>query len=450
VRLPLTQKPSASASPDFVEAAPESPSPPAWLAWSVWGVAALFYLSGFYQRVSPAVMTSELMSSFGIGAKDLGNLSAFYFYTYVAMQIPTGVLVDSWGARKLLIAGSISAAAGTFLFGATGNFALACLGRAIVGGATAVGWLVLLKLATHWFPAQRFAMLSGLGLFFGNIGALAAQVPLRLMIEHFGWRSVVLGSAVIVLGVSVLAWAIVRNDPAERGFRSHAPTALQRKESTNFSALRAGFRKVFAYRNTWLIFFAQGSMVGSILSFTGLWGTPFLKARFGLPPASAAAVCSVMIVCWAVASPICGALSDRIGRRKPIYMTGCFVTTIGWTVMIYATVLPLAAFVAVAALTSLASGAVVLGFAYGKESVPIQFLGTISGTVNIGNMIGPMLLQPGIGRILDQKWSGQLANGLRVYGVDAFQAAFLLMVAWLVLACVLISLTRETYCKPIA
>jgi hypothetical protein len=46
------------------------------------------------------------------------------------------------------------------------------------------------------------------------------------------------------------------------------------------------------------------------------------------------------------------------------------------------------------------------------------------GTVNIGNMIGPMLLQPGIGRILDQKWSGQLANGLRVYGVDAFQAAF--------------------------
>jgi MFS family permease len=211
-----------------------------------------------------------------------------------------------------------------------------------------------------------------------------------------------------------------------------------------------GFRRVFGYPNTWLIFFAQGSMVGSILSFTGLWGTPFLKARFGLPPASAAAVCSVMIVCWAVASPICGALSDRIGRRKPIYMAGCFVTTIGWTVMIYATVLPLAAFVAVAAVTSLASGAVVLGFAYGKESVPIQFLGTISGTVNIGNMIGPMLLQPGIGRILDQKWSGQLANGLRVYGVDAFQAAFMLMVAWLVLACILISLTRETYCKPIA
>jgi MFS family permease len=77
------------------------PSPPAWLAWSVWGVAAVFYLTGFYQRVSPAVMTSELMHSFGIGARALGDLSAFYFYAYVAMQIPTGILVDSWGARKL-------------------------------------------------------------------------------------------------------------------------------------------------------------------------------------------------------------------------------------------------------------------------------------------------------------------------------------------------------------
>jgi hypothetical protein len=68
--------------------------------------------------------------------------------------------------------GAVSAAAGTFLFGATDNLVLACAGRAIVGGATAVGWLVLLKLATHWFPARRFAMLSGLGLFFGNLGAL--------------------------------------------------------------------------------------------------------------------------------------------------------------------------------------------------------------------------------------------------------------------------------------
>lgn len=419
-----------------------------WRAWLVWGIAALFYLTGFYQRVSPAVMTTELMRDFGLGAKSLGSLSAFYFYFYVAMQIPVGVLIDSWGARKLLFWGALSAAAGTFLFGSTSNFAVACAGRAIVGGATAAGWLVLLKLATHWFPARRFATLSGLGLFFGNLGALVAQVPLRLLIENFGWRAVVLGSASILLGVWAMVWAFVRNDPSDAGLESHAPAVLRGQGQHKMSALASGFRKVFGYRNTWLIFFAQGGIVGPILAFTGLWGTPFLKVRYGLAPAQAAAVCSVMIVCWAVASPIAGALSDRIGRRKPIYLSGAFISAAGWAVMFYANGLPLPMFIAVAAVTSLASGAVVLGFAYGKESVPVQFLGTISGAINIGNMIGPMLLQPGIGQMLERNWAGGMAGGVRVYDLPAFHAAFLLVVGWAALACVLISATTETFCKP--
>jgi nitrate/nitrite transporter NarK len=310
-----------------------------------------------------------------------------------------------------------------------------------------VGWLVLLKLATHWFPARKFAMMSGLGLFFGNVGALAAQVPLRLLIERFGWRGTVAGSAVVLLAVWALAWAFVKNDPSSLDLASYAPPALQGRSKTTIAGVLSGFRKVFTYRNTWLIFFAQGGIVGPILAFTGLWGTPFLKARYGLPPAKAAAVCSVMIVCWAVASPICGALSDRIGRRKPIYLLGALGSAAGWVAMFYAKGLPVPAFVGIAALTSLASGAVVLGFAYGKESVPLQFLGTISGTINIGNMIGPTLLQPGIGRILDRQWAGQMANGVRIYDAHAFQVAFLLIVVWSIASTILISLTRDTYCK---
>ena len=413
----------------------------------VWGIAALFYLSGFYQRVSLAVMTDELMRSFHIGARDLGNLSGFYFYTYVAMQIPTGVLVDSWGGRKLLIWGSLSAALGTFLFATTGNFALACLGRAIVGGATAVGWVVLLKLATHWFPGRRFAMLSGLGLFFGNVGALVAQVPLRLLIDRFGWRPVVLGSSGIILAVGLLAFFFVKNDPSDDGSLSYAPPSLQRRDGTKFHDLLSGFTKIFMYRNTWLVFFSQGAMVGAMLAFTGLWGAPFLKARFGLRSTTAASVCSVMIICWAVASPICGALSDRIGRRKPIHLAGCLIATLGWAALFYATALPLSVFIAVAALTSFACGAVVVGFAYTKESVPIRYMGAISGATNIGNMIGPMLLQPGIGWVLDREWRGSITNGVRLYGVPEFQSAFLLIIGWSLLACVLLSLTRETDCK---
>ena len=173
-------------------------------------------------------MTTELMRDFGINASQLGHFSAVYFYAYIAMQIPTGVLVDSWGARRLLIGGAIAAAIGTCLFGATSSYSVASMGRLIVGATTAVGWVVTLKLATHWFPRQRFAMLSGLGLMMGNVGALVAQVPLRVLVEQFGWRAVAFGSAGVVLAIGAAAWAFVTNDPLEKGFRSYAPAELDR------------------------------------------------------------------------------------------------------------------------------------------------------------------------------------------------------------------------------
>jgi sugar phosphate permease len=426
------------------------PFPPLRLALAVWAVAAFFYLAGFYLRVFPAVITVELMRDFRINAGALGNFSAVYFYAYILMQIPTGVLVDSWGARRLLIIGSVLAAIGTFLFGATNTFGLAAIGRGLVGGSTAVGWVVTLKLATHWLPPERFAMMSGLGLFMGNMGALVAQVPLRLLVEHIGWRAAAMSSAGIALTVGVFALAIVRNDPVERGYRSYAHTSLQSTGHLTLWELLKGFRHVFGYRNTWLIFLAQGAFVGSILAFTGLWGPPYLKARFGLPSTTAAAVCSLMIVCWAMASPAAGYLSDKIGRRKPIYLGGAIAATLGWTCLFYLPGLSLDAFVAIAAVTSGACGAVILGFAYAKESVPVLFLGTISGSTNVGNMLGPTLLQPAIGWMLDRQWAGETVNGLRVYSPGAFHAGFLLIIWWFVLACALIALTRETFCRQTA
>ena len=401
------------------------------MSWSVWTVAALFYLAAFYLRTSPAVMTTELMRDFGIRASQLGQFSAFYFYAYIVMQIPTGVLVDSFGARRLLIVGSLAAAAGTLLFGTTSSYPLASIGRAIVGASTAVGWVVTLKIATHWFPKSRFAMLSGLGLMMGNIGALFAQVPLRLLVEDFGWRSVAIGSAVCVLAIGAAAWAVVADDPSDKGASSYAPSELQRSSKTTIGGLLRELPRLFTYRNTWLIFIAQGGFVGAMLSFTGLWGPPYLKQRFALSSTDAAAVCSVMIVCWAVASPLAGYFSDALGRRKPIYLGGAILAAIGWAVLFYAP-LSLAAFVFVAAITSFSCGAVVVAFAFAKESVPVRFLATISGAVNVGNMLGPTLLQPAIGSVLDQHWAGTLAGGVRLYPVDAFQAAFALIVGWAV------------------
>jgi nitrate/nitrite transporter NarK len=280
----------------------------------------------------------------------------------------------------------------------------------------------------------------------GNVGALVAQVPLRMAVEQFGWRAVAVGSAAVVIAVGAAAWALVANDPRDKGFRSHAPEALQRTHLTVGQLVRE-FPTIFTYRNTWLIFLAQGGFVGAMLAFTGLWGPPYLRQRFALSARDASAVCSVMIVCWAVASPTAGYLSDTIGRRKPVYLGGAILAAAGWATLFYMP-LPLAAFTAVAAVTSFACGAVIIGFAFAKESVPVQFLGTISGAINVGNMLGPTLLQPAIGRVLDQRWAGTLASGVRVYSVEAYQAGFAMIVVWAMISCLLIACTRETRCRP--
>jgi hypothetical protein len=90
----------------------------------------------------------------------------------------------------------------------------------------------------------------------------------------------------------------------------------------------------------------------------------------------------------------------------------------------------------------------IISFAFAKESVPAQLTGTVTGVANMGVMMGPMLLQPAIGWMLDRHWQGALADGIRVYGLEAYQAGFGLMIAWAALSVVLLVFTRETFCKP--
>ena len=124
-------------------------TPPASLAWLVWGLAAALYLIAFYQRVAPAVITNELASEFSLTAAALGNLSAFYFYSYVAVQIPTGLLTDRWGPRRVLAVGAVLTALGTVVFALAPSVVFANAGRLAIGAAAGVAFVSMLKLASH-------------------------------------------------------------------------------------------------------------------------------------------------------------------------------------------------------------------------------------------------------------------------------------------------------------
>lgn len=427
---------------------PNTP-PPLRLAWTIWGLGAMLYLIGFYQRVAPGVMTAELTRDFGLTATALGNLSAFYFYSYVAMQVPTGLLADHWGPRRLLTLGAVVAGLGTLVFALAPDVVWADLGRLMIGGSVAVAFVGMLKLAGHWLPKGQYSLASGMALFCGIIGAVFAGVPLGLLIDTFGWRTVMLVSAAITFLVAMAIWWVVRDDPAEKGYQSHAPVHANDGAAPRDGAL-TGIRQVFRYRNTWLLYLIPGAVVGSVLTFAGLWGVPYLTTHYGMDKARAAAICSALLVAWAVGGPVFGFLSDRTGRRKPLYALGCLFLLGGWSLVLLVPGLPVWLLVSTLVVTGFFSGNMIIGFAFARESAPARLAGTASGVVNMGVMMGPMLLQPAVGWMLDRHWQGETAEGLRIYSLEAYRYGFALMLGWLVLALILILLTRETHGRQIA
>ena len=283
----------------------------------MWGLVAGFYLIGFFQRVAPAVMVDELMREFDIGGALLGNLSATYFYSYTAMQIPSGLLADGIGPRRLSAAAAFLAAVGTLMFGLAEGLWMAYAGRLLVGAAVGVAFVTCMKLAGHWFPSNRFATVTGVALLLGNIGGVLGGVPLSEAVSFFGWRTAMVASAACTFVLAAAVWGIVRDDPRERGFESFVHASVL--ESGSLPPMRA-LRVVSARRETWLLLAAGGLSAAPVLVFAGLWGVPYLTQVHGIGRSHAAALTSTMLIAWAVGGPTLGAMSDRLGRRKLPYL----------------------------------------------------------------------------------------------------------------------------------
>ena len=435
-------------APETPPLKPAPPYPPLRLAWLIWSLGSLFYVIGFFHRLAPAVMTQELMRDFDISAAALGNLSGFYFYSYWLMQIPTGILADSWGPRRLLTFGALGSAAGAILFALSPSMTWACLGRLLIGGCVSVAYVVTLKLAANWFPASYFSMISGLGLLAGVIGAVTAGVPLRLLVDGFGWRPVMLAAAAVAGVLAAVTWVLVRDDPGERGYRSYG-VRKPRPERRRGQAL-SGVVEVFRYANTWLLFFIPASLVGSVLTFCGLWGVPYLTTHYGLSTTEAAALTSLLMIAWAVASPVFGWLSDRMGRRKPLMIAGQALAGVGWAFILFAPGLPVWLLTLLMTATGICSASFIICWSLAKESVPAERAGTISGVINMGIMLGVTVLQPAVGWVLDRRWEGAVREGVRVYSLAAYQAGFWLMIGWILAALVLLFFARETRCRQMA
>ncbi len=416
---------------------------PRGLAWLMWGLVATLYLIGFFQRMAPAVMVEELMRDFSIGGALLGNLSAAYFYSYALMQIPSGLLVDSVGPRKVSTWGCFVAAIGILIFAWGPNLWFAYLGRLLIGCSVAVAWVSCMKLAGNWFPSNRFASVTGIALLFGNIGGVLAGVPLSELVSWFGWRSAMAGSGALTLAVALVIWFVVRDDPSEYGYKSHAHASVLKNGS-----LTAGvaLKSVIFRKDTWLLFLAGGLSAAPVLVFAGLWGVPYLTQVHGLERTHAATITSTMLIAWALGGPVLGALSDRIGRRKSPYLGATFCAAFFWGIFLFVD-LPYIFFYPVLALIGFMSGALIIGFAFAREVNHPGASGAVGGVVNMSVLGFAAFMQPALGMILDRQWDGTLVDGVRIYSSSAYSSAFTWLFVCTALSVVMVLFTRESYCR---
>jgi predicted MFS family arabinose efflux permease len=373
----------------------------------IFAIALASFVLSFVHRTAPAAIAGELTQAFSISAAVLGTLAATYFYVYTVLQIPVGVLADTLGPRRILTAGSAIAAAGSALFALAPVWEIAAVGRTLVGIGVSVAFIAILKVSAVWFAPERFATLTGVTMFAGNLGAVAAGAPLAWLVTVTSWRVVFVALAAASAALALATWLRVRDAPAELGFAppSNAPAAAARVPWA--SALG----RVLANPATWPAFIVNAGVGGSFLAFAGLWGVPYLQQVHGMERVTAAQHTSLLLLGVAFGSLAIGVISDRLGNRAGVMRVFVVAYTLSWLPWLLGVAWPLAATLAWFFLMGLLIPGFTLSWTIAKEANPPQVSGIATSVVNLGIFLGTGILQPLVGWVLDRgRTAGDLAG----------------------------------------
>ncbi|VEG90323.1 MFS transporter [Legionella spiritensis] len=411
--------------------------------WVVWGLGSLFYFYECLLQVSPSVMSTELMRDFAVTSHTLGILSGIYFYSYAIMQLPGGVMMDYFGPQRLLTLATTICAISTIAFGLTDHFYTACIARLMIGFGSAFAAVGAMKLAANWFPANRFAFLTGMMVTIGMLGAIGGEAPLALLVDHYGWRHSMVIMGMVGLVIAFLILIIAKDAPR------NAKHTVKISEEIREAPLMSSLLTLIKNRQLWLVAVFGGLMYMSTPVFCGLWGVPFLMFKMGLTKATAANYISLVFVGWAIASPFWGIFSNRIGRRKPpmyIGSVGALLTSLLFIFYPFKSGLLMQIFLFA---FGIFSSGFLPAFAVAKELCCKRYVATGLSFMNMMNMVGIALAQPLIGYILDLMWQGKIVDKVRVYPLEAYHVALAILPAGIFISLLVLPRIKETYCQSV-
>ncbi len=267
----------------------------------------LAYFTSYWLRVISAVIAPDLVRELNLTASELGFMSAAYFIAFGAFQIPLGVLLDRFGARRVHATLVACAVVGAFLFSRATSVEGLTLARALIGLGMSAGLLASIKAVTVWFPAAGFAETNGWIFVIGALGALSASTPAQLMLSHFTWRDLVGGASMVALLAVALLVLVAPKD-------AHSTN----RDALGKQLLAVG--RVYASRRFWRIACVAMLSQATYMGIQSLWAGPWLVDVGGLSRAAAANYLLAMSVAMIAGSLTFGHLGSRLARagRLPV------------------------------------------------------------------------------------------------------------------------------------
>ncbi|OJX13023.1 MAG: hypothetical protein BGO77_00975 [Caedibacter sp. 37-49] len=415
----------------------KNPSLARYIPWAIWLCGGVFYCYQFVLRVSPSVMTKDLMVAFQVNSYVLGILSAFYYYAYDALQIPLGFIMDRFGPRRVLTFSTLLCVIGTFLFATADALPLASTGRLLMGAGSACAFIGTLKLATLWFPPQKVGKVIGFTMVLGTIGATSGGAPLAFLLEHIGWRSSLLIMSGLGLILASAMWFIICDKNTSTVNEISFPSARE---------LGKNLVQLLKTPQFWFIAVYSSFMYVPLAAFADLWGVPYLSTVYHIERKIAASAIAMIFFGMAIASPITTYLSDYFQTRRKPMILGASFSLVFYIIIVFIPI-PLPFMYILLFLTGASFTGQLLGFAAICEIIPSSMSGLTLGLTNMVVMLSGVIFQPFVGWILDKSWNGKIVQGIPFYTLANWKLALLSIPVCLVIALLLTLFMHETFGK---
>ena len=390
---------------------------------------ALPYVISQFMRASVAVIAPDISRDLALDPSELGVLTGSFFLSFAAMQIPVGMALDRFGARKTMLTLFSAVVAGACLFAMGDDLLDLTLARIVMGIGCSTLLMGPLMIYGAWFPSDRFATLSGWQISAGSIGVLLSTAPLALIVEWIGWRGAFWGLVGFCLVVLIVILVFVKDHPP----KVLADENPQPKENWQQSlkgvvdVMRTPFMP-----NLLAIHLIGYSAMASILT---LWGGPYLADIQGLDAGGRGAVLMAMSVSVIIGLSLWGSVDRLMGsRKKPVLLAGSMSVVLLLALSVTANA-PLWVVTMLLVLMGLNNGYVAIYMTHGRAIFAPRISGRGMTVLNMGNMGGVAILQIMTGTIV-QAFGGTSGEAAPVV---AYQAVFLFLGILLTLALIFYS-----------